>query len=302
MRRSKWVGPVVALAFGLLAGVPTAAAEAPAQVDSIAIQGDAVVGATLTAVAEVTGDPAPTVEYRWVRCDAGGKMCRATLVTSATYVIPEEDLGFTLRVQVAATNSLGADDERSAPTEVVTAPPAPPRPPDPEPTPAPSTGTDPPPTNTTTAGSTTIAAPAPTSAPSPAPVEFVAAPAAPIPLARPVSTPLRYLRPFPVVRIKGLGVKAGAWIELFRVVAPRGAAVAVTCRGTGCPLRRLSLRPGRIRQLERFLPVGVTITIRVTRTGYIGKYVRFVIRSHAAPKRTDSCLLPGRTRPTRCPA
>jgi hypothetical protein len=66
-------------------------------------------------------------------------------------------------------------------------------------------------------------------------------------------------------------------------------------------VRRLSLRPGRVRQLERFLPAGLAITIRVTRVGYVGKYVRFVILSDAPPERHDACLLPGRIRPVRCP-
>jgi hypothetical protein len=40
----------------------------------------------------------------------------------------------------------------------------------------------------------------------------------------------------------------------------------------------------------------------VTQPGYIGKYVRFIVRSHAAPERHDACLLPGSSRPRRCPA
>jgi hypothetical protein len=104
------------------------------------------------------------------------------------------------------------------------------------------------------------------------------------------------------VRIKGASVEGGAIIQLLRVTAPRRAAVSVGCTGARCPVRRLSVRTGRIRPLERFLPVGLAITIRVTRRGYIGKYVRFVVRSHAAPERHDACLLPGSTRPRKCPA
>jgi hypothetical protein len=59
-------------------------------------------------------------------------------------------------------------------------------------------------------------------------------------------------------------------------------------------------RPGRIRPFERFLPAGLLITIRVTRPSHVGKYVRLFIRSNAAPDRRDSCLLPGRNRPTPC--
>jgi hypothetical protein len=131
-------------------------------------------------------------------------------------------------------------------------------------------------------------------------VPFVATPVtAPPAVATPVAG-LRYLQPFPVVRIAGSSVTGGAYIELLRVAAPRSARVLVICRGKGCPMSRLLLRPGRIRALERFLPAGIGITIRVTRPGYIGKYVRLVIRSRAAPERRDACLLPGRSRPTRC--
>jgi hypothetical protein len=112
---------------------------------------------------------------------------------------------------------------------------------------------------------------------------------------------MRYLRPFPVVRIAGSSIAGGAYVQLLRVTAPRGSTVEVTCSGKKCQLRRLTLRPGHIRPFERFLPAGLTITIRVSRTGYVGKYVRLVIRSHAAPERRDACLLPGRTRPSACP-
>src|SRR4051812_42028141 len=132
----------------------------------------------------------------------------------------------------------------------------------------------------------------------PAPTAVViAAPAAPVSPA----TTARYLRPFPVIRVAGSSVSGGAYINVLRITAPRGTHVAISCLGRGCPVRRLSRGPGRIPQLERFLPVGVGITIRATRRGYIGKYVSFLVRSHAAPMRRDACLMPGGTRPAPCP-
>jgi hypothetical protein len=101
--------------------------------------------------------------------------------------------------------------------------------------------------------------------------------------------------------VAGSSVRGGAYIDLLSVTAPRATHVGISCLGRGCPVRRLSRGPGRVHQLERFLPVGVEITIRATRRGYIGKYVSFVVRSHAAPKRRDACLMPGRTRPAPCP-
>jgi hypothetical protein len=115
-----------------------------------------------------------------------------------------------------------------------------------------------------------------------------------------VSRPL-YLRPFPVVRIRGLLVDGGAEVTLLRVTAPRGSSVRVRCRRSGCPLRRRTLGVGRIRAFERFLPAGVRITLRVTKPGFIGKHARILIRDGRPPARRDSCLLPGRKRAVTCP-
>jgi hypothetical protein len=92
----------------------------------------------------------------------------------------------------------------------------------------------------------------------------------------------------------------GSRIVIWSVKAPRGAKVDVRCRGNGCPLRHRSFRPGRIRPLERYLRAGVTITIRVTRPGFIGTYTRVVIRSRKRPRRQDACVVPGDSRPRAC--
>jgi hypothetical protein len=134
------------------------------------------------------------------------------------------------------------------------------------------------------------AVPVPQPSPSPTP-----------PLPDPASPDVpRRLLPFPVVRVKGFILSHGARIVLWSVAAPRGATVEVRCRGPRCPLRRRSFKPGRIRPLQRYLPAGVAITIRVTQRGFIGKYTRVVIRSRKAPKRRDACLLPGHTGPRPC--
>ena len=116
------------------------------------------------------------------------------------------------------------------------------------------------------------------------------------------SSVLHYLRPFPVVRIKGTLVPGGARFILVRVKAPRESKVTVRCRKHACALPRRALRAGRIRALERRFPAGARITIRVRKPGLIGKYVRIVIRDGAAPRRRDACLMPGSTAPALCPA
>jgi hypothetical protein len=121
-----------------------------------------------------------------------------------------------------------------------------------------------------------------------------------LPLPQPTPAAPPPLWPFPVVSVGAYILDHGSRIVLWRVKAPRGAKIEVRCRGPGCPLRRRSFRPGRIRPLERYLRAGVAITIRVTRPGFIGKYTRVVIRSRKPPRRRDACLFPGDRRPRPC--
>src|SRR5215217_3858627 len=262
MGRSRWLGAWLAVGLGVVVGVAPALADTPAKLGPVTIQGDAVVGATLTAVVGAAADPVPTVTYEWARCDAEQPNRCSTIAgaNAAGYVVADADLAHRLVVRVSAKNTGGADDAKSAPTAVVVA---------------------------------ALQSPVLT-------IDFVAAPGqAPLGVSAP--TGARYLRPFPVIRVAGSSVSGGAYIALLRVSAPRGTRVAISCRGRGCPLRRLARGPGRVHRLERFLPVGVAITIRATRRGYIGKYVSLVVRSQAAPKRRDACLMPGGSRPVRCP-
>jgi outer membrane biosynthesis protein TonB len=310
-----WLAALAAVVLSVFVATSSALADTAPNLESVTIQGDPVVGATLDAVVLATGDPPPDVTYQWARCQ-GGNPCRNIQgATASVYTVPAEDLGFTLLVRVTVTNTVGSDEGKSAQTTaVVAAPPPPdPTPPPPDPTPPPPDPTPPPPDPTPTpvpAPTQPPAAPAaaptatgdPVVAPtSSAPLDFVAAPL-PTPSAAPTTTArARYIRPFPVVRIAGSSIRGGAYIELFRVAAPRPSKVDIRCRGRACPIGRRLFRPGRIRPLERFLPSGLVFTVRVTRPGYVGKYVRITIRSHAAPDRRDACLLPGRTRPTTCP-
>jgi hypothetical protein len=317
MRWSKWLGAVVGLVLSVVVGATSARADEPAALDSVAIEGDTVVGGTLTAVVVAHGDPAPTVEYQWLRCDARGKSCERNVGAGASYAVGDADVGSTLRVRVTVTNSLGQDEGRSAPTAVVGGgDPAPEPGPDPTPDPTPTPGPTPPPgppplpvlepppgpePPPPSGGPSPSPQPGPSPSPQPPPTPSgQLPPASSAPATAP--TVAHYLRPFPVVRVKGASVKGGAYIDLLRVTAPQRTRVTVNCSGNKrCPVRRLSRGPGRLRQFERFLPAGLRITIRATRAGYIGKYVRFIVRSHAAPSRRDRCLLPGRTRPVECP-
>jgi hypothetical protein len=256
------------------------------------IVGSATVGSTLTVVATWTqgvldpGDPPVTVTYQWRRCRPSGGACAAiAAATGASYVVSAADLGQRLKAAVHLQNSLGAAHATSTATAVVTAPPPPP--------PAPSGGG---------AASSGGGAPAFGSS-GPAPPAIPALPVPAIAPASPTAARPAFLRPFPVVRIRGFYARGGARITLLSVTGRRGATVRARCSGRGCPVRALGpLRaPARLRAFERYLPSGVVLEVRVARRSRIGKFTSFRIRAHRSPVRRDACLMPGRTTPTRCP-
>ena len=122
---------------------------------------------------------------------------------------------------------------------------------------------------------------------------------------------LRWLEPFPVVRIRGQTTKSGVLLNLLTVRAPSGAGVELRCAGRSCPKRRLrklvsasSGRPSTVRfkEVEGPLRAGTRLQILVTQKGLVGKYTRFRIRRVRPPVRTDRCLMPASTRPVACPA
>lgn len=122
------------------------------------------------------------------------------------------------------------------------------------------------------------------------------------------ATGLRKLRPFPKVVIAGRLARGLTFVSgLVIRRGPRGARVAVTCRGRGCPRGRgyrgrLS-RSGalRLRRFQRIYGPGAVIEIRITRAGAIGKFTRLRVRARSVPSRRDACLMPGSSRPRRCP-
>jgi hypothetical protein len=82
--------------------------------------------------------------------------------------------------------------------------------------------------------------------------------------------------------------------------APKGGRVDVRC-SRGCRHQRLTVRSRvtRVRSFRgRFMPVGATIEIRVTKPSYIGAYRKFTV-SAGDVNSTDRCLQPGSTVPRR---
>jgi hypothetical protein len=120
---------------------------------------------------------------------------------------------------------------------------------------------------------------------------------------------LSLLKPFPSVKIVTSHASGGVVLSLLIVQAPSKARITVTCIGRSCPIRSQSRvarssRSGAVWVLfgrfERFLPSGVTLQIRVSKPGQIGKYTRLTVRGGAS-ERYDSCLGPAGLKPIGCP-
>jgi hypothetical protein len=99
---------------------------------------------------------------------------------------------------------------------------------------------------------------------------------------------------------------------------PKGATVLVKCNGRGCPYaKRATPVVGETRcgkngkrkcpadpridllggfQRRRLHP-GATITVMISRRGWVGKYYAFAIRARHGPRIRISCVAPGKTRP-----
>jgi hypothetical protein len=266
---------VAALVAALLCLPASAHAEQPTFTAGPTIQGDAVVGSTLKALATWADTTPPSVPtYVWGRCPDDGSATPTCAIipgaTAPTYVVTNDDLTFRLAVRITLTSGMDTAQASSPPTAVVT--PAPTPTPTPTPTPSPPPPPTPPPTIT-------------------------ASNSAALPAARPA-----FLNPFPVVRIRGFFAKRGARITLLSVKGPRKAKVTVRCRGRGCPVKTLTLSSadGRLHRFERFLRAGTLLQIRITRQGRIGAYTSFLIRSRKAPLRTDRCLSVKSAKPIRC--
>ena len=298
--RYRLVMGLLAVSAGLWITAP-----APAQtatLDGVRIVGDPVVGQAVTAVISGSVDPT-AVAFKWCRAsDQPGRCAKGgPLGFDASYTPVAADVGSRLMVTASATIDTFTIKVKSSPSAPVAAAP-------PAPAPTPTAAPTPTPTPTPTASPTpeaTTADPTP-GAPAPAPT-FTSSGVLPVtvaadPGAVPAVEAPRYLRPFPVVRIRGYVAARGARVTLLKVTAPSGVTVVVRCMGGGCPFaRRRSGSAGRIRGLERFLLAGTRITVRVSRADLIGKYVQIRIRAGAPPSRRDACLIPGSARAVACP-
>jgi PKD repeat protein len=110
------------------------------------------------------------------------------------------------------------------------------------------------------------------------------------------------------IHLRAALLQSGARVQLLGVRAPRGSLATVRCRGRGCPAKQRRKAIGkagsvRFKTYQRWLRAGVRLEIYVRKAGTIGVYTRYTIRGDRRnPRRTDACLLPNATKPTRCPS
>lgn len=291
-------GHVAAGAAAALAGLALAAAPASAAkgdyariTNPPATAHDAYVGEPLTATgATWETNRTPVVTFRWVRCADTDSWSDCSLIdgaTGTTYTPTAADKGRHLLVWLQVRSGSETANDFSEPTAAVTDKPKPP-PPTPTPTPTPSPTPTPPPVVTPP---TDIVPPDTTTPP---PTGDVAGQQA----------ALKWLSPFPVVRIKGWLTASGARVTTLTVRAPRGARIAVRCKGAGCPRKRYArmTRLVHLKPYQRLLRGNLRITISVTRKGFVGKRTIITMRKGKAPARRDLCLYPGVAKAKSCKA
>jgi hypothetical protein len=89
------------------------------------------------------------------------------------------------------------------------------------------------------------------------------------------------------------------------VRAPKGAKIAVRCKGKGCPKVVTKVSKGskklRFKKLQRNFKPGRKLIVTVTKKGFIGKQTSWTIRRRKAPLRKDLCMNPGVKKASACP-
>ena len=253
--------------------------------------------ATVTRAPTISGDPSPdsrltasrgdwtpagaTPSYAWLRCDAGGARCTGIPgACGRRYAVRKADEEHALRVRLTATEPDGAAASAdSAPTPPVARRPY-------------SIPSD---DETNTCIAVTPTGTGQGTFTSGKQVSAAGEPAA--------DTSLPFIDPFPVIRIAGRFKGKKTTLTKVSVRAPKGARIRVACKARGCPYKRkaVAVRLIHLRSLRRTYRPKAQIEIRVTQPQKIGKYTRIRTRRGKAPLRLDRCLMPGKTKPVRCP-
>lgn len=271
---------IVSLALLWFAAAPARGATVT---DAPVIQGQPAPGFELTASPGRWTPSSATATYDWLRCDRAGAGCAPVAGScERTYTVRDADLGHTLRARLTVVEPGQPNASAvSGPTAVVRI----------KPYSIPTPGD---------AGATCVAV-TPTG---PGKGTFTSGgPTGPGTTPAP-ETSLAFIDPFPVVRVAGRFTGRRTRLSHVTVDAPHGARIRIACKGRGCPYRRkaVAVKLVRVRSLQRTYRPRATIEIRVTQARKIGKYTRLTTRRGKAPLRIDRCLMPGRTKPVKCPS
>jgi hypothetical protein len=277
------LGGALALAFGGVAEAQDRIGSGVSIVTIPTITGSPVIGSTLAAGGGrwASANPRDTlVRWEWWRCpNASAQNCQIinrsndTVISWPFYRLTDADanswIAVARYVQLGQASVLMASSTTGPVRPEATPVPTP------EPTP--------------------VATPAPAPAPAPA-----AAPAAtPVPTSGQVlhnSSTRKVMKPTPQVRMTGVLTTWGADVNTLSIRAPRTATITIRCSGSSCPRKRWASTRTRKRTnmrasaFERVFAAGTTLTVSITRKGYIGKRTTFKIRQGKAPLRRDTCL------------
>jgi hypothetical protein len=244
------------------------------------ISGGSTPGSQLTASVGAWTPASATPAYDWLRCGASGAACAPISgACGRRYRITTDDEGHSLRVRLTVTDSAGEPGSGvSAPSAAVQSRPY-----------AENVG----PTDTCTDVKPTGPGQGLFSS-----GEETGGGTTPAP-----GTSLNFIDPFPIIRISGRFKGKRTRFTRVLINAPRGARIRVACKGRGCPYKRKAIAAKliRVRSLQRTYRPKASIEIRVTQAHKIGKYTRVRTRKGKAPLRVDRCLMPGKTRPVKCP-
>jgi hypothetical protein len=237
------------------------------------VEGTLVVGQTLRAVHGAwTGSADAATGFTWLRCpDEDFEDCvTIPRATGDTYQLVDADAGNQMRVTLWATQGDDTSYKASDLTAVVK----------------------------TTSGAT----PDPGGGGGTPSFDITAPPTKPTGTF-PAGT--KRIKPKPAVRITGRYTTTGARITRFTVKAPKGATTTIACSKGTCPVKKQTIKGGHtshVAKFERTLKAGTRIQVTIARKGYVSEITIVTIRAKRAPSRSDSCLLPGKTKPQKCAA
>lgn len=104
------------------AATAVVAATPPVNSTPPTVTGSAQSGSQLVGDAgQWSGSTPITFAYLWLHCDSAGAQCFSTGVTTSTYLLGDPDVGYTMRLQVTATNQTTPPDPAGVATSDATA-------------------------------------------------------------------------------------------------------------------------------------------------------------------------------------